>query len=99
MSSLRGNEQDQQKPKTAPLPFLQGTPDQGQDGNIETHDPNPRQDVVELSMARPGRVAIVTGEGIQITQHLRNTRNADQAGGVLQVHGRKISLKVRLTNI
>jgi hypothetical protein len=97
--ALRGDEQSEQNPEAAPFPFLQRTPGKGDNGDIQTDDPKPGQEEVELGMRRPGRIADVTGQSVQVTQDLYNRGQGNKTGGVLEVQGRNISRKVGFMNM
>lgn len=99
VASLSRNEQNEQNPKAALLPFLQWTPDQGDHGNVKSNQPNPSQNVMELGVIRPARLIKMPRQCIGITKDLKDASQGNKTGGVLEVYGKNISRKVGFMNM
>ena len=99
VASLSRNEQNEQNPKAAFLSFLQWAPDQGDNGNVKSNQPNPSQNVMELGVIRPTRLIKMPRQCVGITKDLKDTSQGNKPGGVPEVYGRNISRKVGFMNM
>src|SRR5215216_5877211 len=92
VTALSQNEQNEQKPKAAIVPFLQRTPDKSKDGNVKPDQPDPSQNMMELGVIRPAWLIKMPRQCVSITQDLNDRGQGNEAGRVF--HFKNISSRV-----